>query len=221
MDNIKVMIVDDQHLIREGISSLLTLQEGIEVIGAAENGRKCLNRVDELNPDIILMDIRMPVLDGITATKLLKDKGCHAVVLMLTTFDDEELVVKSLKAGARGYLMKDTPTEDLARAIFMARDGIYQMGPEVMDGLIGSLEAKEQEEISPDDQLIWNNLTDKEKEILRYLARGDTNSEIAQEVNLSEGTVKNYISRILTALGIRDRIKAALLAQKNGWILEE
>jgi DNA-binding NarL/FixJ family response regulator len=219
VNNIKVMIVDDQHLIREGIASLLALQEGIEVIGAAENGRKCLDKVEELQPDIILMDIRMPVMDGITAAKLLNDRGCKAVILMLTTFDDEEYVVKSLKAGARGYLMKDIPTEDLAKAIFMARDGIYQMGKDVMEGLIGRIENYQKKEVSSDDQLIWNNLTEKEREVLRYIARGDTNGEIAAEINLSEGTVKNYVSRILTALGIRDRIKAALMAQKNGWVV--
>ena len=222
MKDIRVIIVDDQHLVREGIASLLALQEGIEVVGTAENGQKALSLADETRPDVVLMDIRMPVMDGIAAARQLREKGSEAVILMLTTFDDEEYVIKSLKAGAKGYLMKDIPIEDLARAIQMAHKGLYQMDREIMGDLIGHLEdaGDTAPRVSEEHLTLWQSLSEKEQEILRLLARGDTNREISREVNLSEGTVKNYISNILTSLGLRDRTKAALLAQKNGWTLD-
>ncbi|WP_028974177.1 response regulator transcription factor [Spirochaeta cellobiosiphila] len=223
MNEVKVMVVDDQHLVREGIASLLSLQDAIQVVGTAENGRDCLNKVDQFKPDLILMDINMPVMDGITATHLLREKGPGYKVLMLTTFDDEEYVVKSLKAGALGYLMKDIPIEDLAKAILMAMKGMYQMDKEIMGGIIGRLDQYSSSDAKADEQsqLLWNNLNEKEQEILKYLARGDTNKEIADCVHLSEGTVKNYISNILTTLGLRDRTNAAIMAHKNGWIFKD
>ncbi|MBN2625081.1 MAG: response regulator transcription factor [Spirochaetales bacterium] len=222
MKPIRLIVVDDQHLVREGIASLLALQEGIEVVGTAENGQKGILLAEETQPDIILMDIRMPLMDGIAAARQLTERGTTAKILMLTTFDDEEYVVKSLTAGARGYLMKDIPIEDLARAVAMAHNGLYQMDREIMGSLIERLgdDKKEAAPIDPEHQILWDSLSDREQDILRYLARGDTNREIAEEVHLSEGTVKNYISSILTSLGLRDRTKAALLAQHYGWTVE-
>lgn len=220
MESIKVAVIEDQHLIREGIASLLDLQEGIDVVGTAENGQRGISLIHNTKPDIILMDIRMPVLDGIAATQKLKAEGEKAKIIMLTTFNDEEYIVKSLKAGAIGYLMKDIPIEDLTDAIRMARSGRYQMDKDIMGILIDKLNQTDENKtaVSEEHQRIWESLSPKEQDILKYLARGDSNREIAEEIFLSEGTVKNYISNILASLGVPDRTKAAILAQKNGWI---
>ena len=224
MKNIRVLVVDDQRLIREGIASLLALQEGITVVGTAGNGREALFAAKETSPDLVLMDIRMPVLDGIAAAARLKEDSPDIRVVMLTTFDDEEYIVKSLKAGAIGYLMKDIPTEELAQAVRLAMGGSGVVAPDILGTMAGLLESSSsgetKREVSPEHQALWNALSPKEQDILSCLARGDTNREIAEEVGLSEGTVKNYISDILSAIGARDRTRAALMAQKNGWARE-
>jgi DNA-binding NarL/FixJ family response regulator len=231
MTPIRVLIVDDQHLVRDGIASLLALQQGIAVVGTAENGRVAVSVVKEQAPDVVLMDIRMPVMDGITAVEEIRRAGSTTRILMLTTFDDEEYVVKSLRAGANGYLMKDLPTEDLARAIAQVYAGTYQIAPGVIDSLlnrvgdgVGGDTSHEDTTaqgsgapIDPEVQRMWQGLSDRERDVLRLLGRGATNGEIAKEVHLSPGTVKNYVSEILTALELRDRTQAALLAVKYGW----
>jgi len=234
MTPIRVLIVDDQHLVRDGIASLLTLQEGIEVVGTAENGRIALVMEKEHSPDVVLMDIRMPVMDGITAVEEIRRGGSTTRILMLTTFDDDEYIFKSLRAGANGYLMKDLPTEDLARAIVQVHMGTYQLAPGVMASLLSRIRETDVSTnphanrgvagnrgdpiaMNPDIRRMWTGLSDRERDILRLLGRGATNSEIAKEVHLSPGTVKNYVSEILTALDLRDRTQAALLAVKYGW----
>lgn len=229
MTPIRVLIVDDQHLVRDGIASLLTLQEGIEVVGTAENGRIALVMEKEHAPDVVLMDIRMPVMDGITAVEEIRRVGSTTRILMLTTFDDDEYIFKSLRAGANGYLMKDLPTEDLARAIVQVHTGTYQLAPGVMASLLSRIREDDIADggidgdrgapiaMDPDIQRMWNGLSDRERDVLRLLGRGATNSEIAKEVHLSPGTVKNYVSEILTALNLRDRTQAALLAVRYGW----
>ncbi len=233
MTPIRVLIVDDQHLVRDGIASLLKLQEGIDVVGTAENGRVSIALEREHAPDVVLMDIRMPVMDGITAVEELRRTGSTTRILMLTTFDDEEYVVKSLRAGANGYLMKDLPPDDLARAITQVHTGTYQIAPGVMDSLLNRMGDTDIQSVpggrdgiatgsvdvamTPEIERMWNGLSDRERDVLRLLGRGATNSEIAKEVHLSPGTVKNYVSEILTALDLRDRTQAALLAVKYGW----
>ncbi len=223
MKEIAVLVVDDQRLVREGIASLLALQEGIRVTGTAENGREALIAARKDSPDVVLMDIRMPILDGIAATKRLIEEQPETRILMLTTFDDEEYIMKSLKAGAIGYIMKDIPIDDLAQAIRTAIGGSGVLSP----GVLGSIVSQLNQEGSPhipgnggNNQAIWNSLNPKEQEILKCLALGRTNREIAEDVCLTEGTVKNYISSILTALDLRDRTQAALMALKNGWVRE-
>ena len=221
MNNIRVIVVDDQALVRDGIASLLALQDGIDVVGTAENGREGLFAFKEHRPDVVLMDIRMPVMDGITATGRIRGDNPDAKILMLTTFDDEEYIVKSLRAGAVGYLMKDLPIQDLASAVKLAANGTYQMDAGVMGTLVerisDSPEEKQNDETDNVDRKVWESFTDRERDVLRHLARGDTNREIAGAVNLSEGTVKNYVSDILAAMGLRDRTRLALRAHKNGW----
>ena len=219
MENkIKVLVVDDQRLIREGIASLLSLQEGISVSGTAENGKDAVGISMELQPDVVLMDIRMPVMDGIAAAEEILKKGYCSKIIMLTTFDDDEYILKSLKAGAVGYLLKDIPEKDLAQAVKLAYQGVYQLSPSAAGKLVGNIN-RENNDISESDSdniEIIKTLSEREKDVLAEIADGLTNREIAEKLFLSEGTVKNYVSNILTALDLRDRTQAALTAYRLG-----
>jgi len=217
MGDITVLIVDDQRLIREGIASLLDIQEGVQVLGTAIDGKEAVEKATQLCPDIILMDVRMPVMDGIAATSQVRQNlpGCQ--ILMLTTFDDQEYVIKSLQAGASGYLLKDIPATDLAQAVRLAHAGIYQLAPSVAGKLVGQLHldagpSAHAPKPPPPDL----NLTNRELDVLRLIATGATNREIAHELSISEGTVKNHVSNILSSLRLRDRIQAALYAHEHG-----
>lgn len=211
---IRILLVDDQYLIREGIGSLLELEKAIEVVGMAENGEVAIAQALELKPNIILMDIRMPVMNGVEATAKIRHALPTCQVIMLTTFDDEEFVVQSLLAGACGYLMKDIPSHDLASAIRLAHTGVFQLAPDVAGKLIGSLQNKQVAPASTPP--VDTPLTAREREVLKLLAKGATNKEIANNFNLSEGTVKNHVSNILMRLELRDRTQAAVYAVENG-----
>ena len=223
ISDVTVLVVDDQRLVREGIASLLNIQEGIRVVGQAVNGQEAIEKALALCPDVILMDVRMPVVDGIVATAQIHRQlpGCQ--VIMLTTFDDEEYIVKSLRAGAVGYLLKDIPASQLARAVQLAHAGIYQLDPAVAGKLVGML-GSAQPERSPlpapaRTAAIENDLTERELEVLRLIGTGATNREIADRLVVSEGTVKNHVSSILSRLGLRDRTQAALLPTNMGLTL--
>jgi DNA-binding NarL/FixJ family response regulator len=215
MTDITVLIVDDQRLIREGIASLLAIQEGIEVVGTAVNGQQAIERAQECQPDVILMDVRMPVMDGVAATTKIRRRLPDCQVLMLTTFDDEEYIIKALQAGASGYLLKDIPAEDLAQAVHLAHAGIYQLDPAVAGKLVGALGRGEAKTAAPPAPEIEHDLTERELEVLRLIATGATNREIAETLVVSEGTVKNHVSSILSTLGLRDRTQAALYAHEH------
>ncbi len=208
---IRILLVDDQYLIREGIASLLELEESVEVVGTAANGNEAVQKALELRPDVILMDIRMPELNGVAATAQIKQRTPACQVIMLTTFDDEEFVVQSLLAGACGYLMKDIPPKDLVRAVASAHAGVYQLAPEVAGKLVGSL----QRQAAPEKPVPDPALTVRELKVLRLLARGASNKEIAKAFSVSEGTVKNHVSNILLRLGLRDRTQAAIYAVEH------
>ena len=218
--NVRVLVVDDQRLIREGIASLLSIQEGIEVVGTAEDGQEAIDQALALLPDVILMDVRMPVMDGVTATAALARELPDGQVLMLTTFDDEEYIVKALQAGAKGYLLKDIPVSDLAQAIRLTHTGIYQLDPSVAGKLINAFQRVDplpahsaSGAVFPQPSL--ESLTDREREVLRLIATGATNREIAAQLVVSEGTVKNHVSNILSRLGLRDRTQAAIYARDH------
>lgn len=216
MSDVTVLVADDQRLIREGIASLLDIQEGVTVVGTAVDGKEAIEKALALSPDVILMDVRMPVLDGIAATAQIRCQLSNCQVLMLTTFDDEEYIVKSLQAGASGYLLKDIPAADLAQAIQLTHAGIYQLAPSVAGKLVGQLGANtENEKHGPDVSRPEHDLTERELDVLRLVATGATNREIAEELFVSEGTVKNHVSNILSRLGLRDRIQAALYAHEH------
>lgn len=229
---IRVLVVDDQRLMRDGIASLLGIQDGIEVVGTASNGQEALASAADLRPDVVLMDMRMPVMDGVSATARLRRELPTCQVLMLTTFDDEQYIVEALRAGAVGYLLKDIPAADLAKAIQAAHKGIYQLDPSVAGKVLASLTyvpspdssySQEPESILSDGReremsslFIASELTSREIEVLKLIARGATNREIARKLVISEGTVKNHISSILSRLGLRDRTQAAIYAKEKG-----
>lgn len=218
MNQVTVLIADDQRLVREGIASLLSIQEGIQVIGLAVNGQEAIQLALQLSPDVVLMDVRMPEVDGITATAEIRRQleGCR--VLMLTTFDDEEYIVKAMRAGACGYLLKDIPAADLAQAVRLTHAGIYQLSPAVAGKLVGQVEQLVSSPEKLKIALPAIDLTEREIDVLRLLANGATNREIAEQLYVSEGTVKNHVSSILSRLGLRDRLQAALFAHEHGLV---
>jgi DNA-binding NarL/FixJ family response regulator len=215
---VRVLVVDDQRLIRESIASLLDIQPGIRVVGTAGDGREAVEQVLSLGPDVVLMDVRMPTMDGIEAVTILSRQAPDCHVVMLTTFDDEEYVVRALQAGASGYLLKDRPAQELAAAVRLAHTGVVQFDPAAAARLAAALgrrlphptPAAAPAGPDPDPEL-----TAREVEVLRLVATGSTNREIAQRLYLSEGTVKNHISRILGRLGLRDRTQAAIYARDH------
>ncbi len=231
---IRVLVVDDQRLMRDGIASLLSLQEGIEVIGTASNGKEAVAQALATQPHVILMDVRMPVMDGVAATTQIRRQLPSCRILMLTTFDDEQYVIKALQSGASGYLLKDIPANDLAKAVHAVHKGIYQLDPSVADKVFASLTPSSNPENSyshPPEPFSsmekagstanahpakTADLTSREIEVLRLIAKGATNREIAETLVISEGTVKNHISNILSHLGLRDRTQAAIYAREYG-----
>lgn len=216
---VRVLVVDDQRLMRDGIASLLSIQDGIEVAGTAASGKEALECALTLRPDVILMDVRMPVMDGVAATAQVRRQLPSCQVLMLTTFDDEEYVIDALRAGACGYLLKNIPAPDLAHAVQAAHRGIYQLDPAVASKVVASLARSTKPVSSPPDLPVLNSapdLTGRELEVLRLIAQGATNREIAEALVISEGTVKNHISNILSRLGLRDRTQAAIYAREHG-----
>jgi len=231
---VRVLVVDDQRLMRDGIASLLEMQDAIEVVGTASNGQEALEKAVSLRPDVILMDVRMPVMDGVVATGQVRRQLPSCRILMLTTFDDEEYIIDALRAGASGYLLKDLPAPDLARAVQAVYKGIYQLDPTVASKVIASLSrlqtfdsAKQSLSVSSASSTMSDtgtpspravDLTRREVEVLRLIAKGATNREIAEQLVISEGTVKNHISNILSRLGLRDRTQAAIYARENGWL---
>jgi len=228
---VRVLIVDDQQLMREGIASLLKIQPGIEIVGTAANGQEALEQAMSQRPDVILMDVRMPVLDGVAATGQIHLQLPACKILMLTTFNDEVYVLEALQVGASGYLLKDLPARDLAQAIQAVHRGIYQLDSSVA-GRLKALLSRSQETredshtesvpsapaagASVSNPFRLAELTERELEVLRLIAKGATNREIAEELVISEGTVKNHISNILGRLNLRDRTQAAIYARDHG-----
>ncbi|WP_172381664.1 response regulator transcription factor [Streptomyces sp. MNP-20] len=210
---VRVLVVDDQELVREGIASLLGIQPGIRVVGTAADGAGAVDAALTLAPDVILMDVRMPGMDGVTAVAAVHARAPACKVVMLTTFDDEDYVVRALRAGAVGYLLKSLPAAELADAVRLAHRGVAPLDPAVTRRL-----AAAPPPAGPPAPVVepGGSPTAREIEILRLVAAGATNREIAAELYLSEGTVKNHISRILTRLGLRGRAQAALYARDRG-----
>jgi DNA-binding NarL/FixJ family response regulator len=219
--NIRVLIVDDQALIRVGIQALLQRKPDIEVVGQASDGAEALRLVAALDPDVVLMDIRMPGMDGVEATRQLIARQVRAGIIILTTFHDDANVFSALAAGARGYLLKDTDHKELAEAIRVVASGSASIHPQVTAQVLREFSRLAAPEVEPaagsalsDARLAL--LTERELSILRLLGSGRTNQEISTRLALSVGTVKNHISTILSKLDVRDRTQAGLLAQQAG-----
>jgi DNA-binding NarL/FixJ family response regulator len=206
---INVALVDDQQLVRQGIAGLLSLSDDISIIWQAENGEHAQEMLaSEMIPDVLLLDIRMPKVNGIELLKILRGQGSTLPILMLTTFDDSELFMQSLQAGANGFLLKDISLEKLVNAVKILADGGFVAEPVVIKQLNQGL----------DDAPIIDNLTDKEQQILKLVAGGFSNKEIARSIFLAEGTIKNHVSTILSKLNTRDRTRAVLIALNHGLI---
>ena len=206
---IRILLVDDQHIIRQGLKSMLESNADMQVIGEAENGQRALAQIPTLLPDVVLMDIRMPIMDGVAATGAIVEQYPTTKVLVLTTFDDDEYVSQAMRLGAKGYLLKDTEPEELALAIRSVHKGHTQLGPGLFEKALMT-SACPTPVIAPPPELA--ELTTRELEVLRLIASGFNNKEIAEALFLSENTVKNYVTNILSRLQLRDRTQAALLA---------
>lgn len=209
---IRLLLVDDQNLIRRGLRALLKTDPDLEIIGEAENGRDAIDLVGTLQPDVVLMDIRMPILDGVEATRAICQQFPLAKVLVLTTFDDREYVTQALQAGAVGYLLKDTPFEELTQAIRLVEKGYTQLSP----GLASKVLAQPTTQLTLTVAATWDELTPKEQEIVDAIAAGSSNREIAEALFIAEKTVKNRITSILSKLNLRDRTQLAIVALQKG-----
>jgi DNA-binding NarL/FixJ family response regulator len=204
---INLLVVDDQDLFRQGLATLLSLEDDLQVIGQASNGQEAIDLAGELQPNVILMDVRMPICNGVEATRHIHQHYPWIRILVLTTFDEDEYIWQSLQAGALGYLLKSTPSEQLATAIRSLQQGYSQLGPTIAPKVfaqINPLVAKNHQPAS------LAELSPRERSILLLIGRGLSNREIASHLHLSEGTVKNHVTQVLSKLQLRDRTQVAL-----------
>ena len=222
---IKVLLVDDQTLIRQGIRLLLEIEPDIQVVGQAADGRAALEQVEALHPDVVLMDVRMPEMDGVAATRLLSASHPEVKVIILTTFEDDETVFEGLKAGARGYLLKDISSEEMAQAVrkVAAGEALIQsrLTRKVLaefSRLATATDRQSSVKGGPGAETLPVALTERELQVLQALTRGLSNREIAEQLVITEGTVKNHVSSLIDKLGVRDRTQAVLKAQELGLI---
>ncbi len=209
---IRLLLVDDQDVVRIGIGAIISMDEHIEVAGSAADGQEAVYLVEQLRPDLVLMDLKMPVMNGILATRLIKEQFPQTKVLVLTTYDADEWVFDAIRAGAEGYLLKDSSREELLKAIMDTMAGKTAVDPNVA----GKLFQHVQQNITPSDSKLTENLSERELEILKLIASGLNNRAIAESLFLSEGTVRNYVSSILTKLEVEDRTQAAIIALRYG-----
>jgi len=215
MTPVRVLLVDDQTLFRAGLRTLLSTRPEVEVIGEAENGQDAVRLAAQLRPDVVLMDLKMPVLDGVAATRRLRVQLPTCRIVALTTFEDDELVFEVLRAGAVGYLLKDAPVDRLVDAILAAARGESVLQPSVASKVLAEL-SRLSSQPAPAAPSALDRLSDRERDVLRLLGRGASNKEIAAALFLAEGTVKNHITSIFTKLEVSDRTQAALRARELG-----
>ena len=212
---ISVVVADDQELMRDGLTVIINRQEDMQVVAQASDGQEAIDRVRETHPDVLLLDVRMPTLDGIATTRLLREQGFEQLaILMLTTFDLDEVVYQALRAGATGFVLKDTPREQLLQAIRASATGDAPLAPAITRRLIEQFVAGPGPGGGPQQEL--TQLSDRERDVLLLLARGRSNAEIAAELFLSETTVKTHVGAVLRKLHLRDRTAAAIWAYQTG-----
>lgn len=214
---IKIIITDDQDIVREGLASLLQLREELDVIATARNGQEAFEKAKELEPDIVLMDIRMPVSNGVEGTKLITSSLPSVKVLMLTTFKDSALIAEALEEGASGYLLKDMSADTIVKAVMTVHSGGMVLPPELTAQMLNEWKREKQlkgiNEIEKPNELL--DLTEREIEVLAELGYGLNNKEIAEKLYITEGTVKNHVSNIISKLAVRDRTQAAIYSVRD------
>ena len=215
--SIRILIVDDQALFREGLRTLLSVQPDFEIVGEAGNGEEGLKMAVQTQPDVVLMDLRMPVMDGVKTTERIKSSLPACRVIVLTTFDDDELVFDGLRAGAIGYLLKDVSSNKLFDAIRAASRGEYFLLPAITAKVIAEFARIPRSNPNRAHDFV-EMLSPREQEIIRLVASGDSNKEIAERLVISEGTVKNHLSNILAKLSVKDRLQAVIRARELGWL---
>jgi len=215
---ITVLIADDQQMVRRGFRVILEAEQGISVVAEAGNGREAVELVRRHAPAVALLDIRMPVMDGLHAARQILTPGSRTRVLILTTFDADDYVYEALRAGASGFLLKDAPADQLVTAVRSLAAGDALIDPVITRRLISRFALAARPGVAPDE---LSQLTPRELEVLRLVARGLSNVEIAQELVVEENTVKTHVSRILTKLGLRDRVQAVVLAYELGFVTPE
>jgi two-component system, NarL family, response regulator LiaR len=203
---LKILIVDDQALARDGLELIVGASPDIEVIGTAENGADALEKVEELAPDLVLMDLKMPVMNGVQATRRIRERFPNVKVLVLTTYDADEWVVDAIRAGASGYLLKDSPRDEIVAAIQRTAKGEAAVSAQVTETLYRVVQHG-----TPKDSTLAETLNERERQILSLLANGLSNAEIAERIHLAEGTIRNYVSTIFTKLDVSDRTQALCL----------
>ncbi|MBI4784035.1 MAG: response regulator transcription factor [Oscillatoriophycideae cyanobacterium NC_groundwater_1537_Pr4_S-0.65um_50_18] len=208
---IRVLLVDDQDIFRQGLAALLSIREDIEVVGQACNGQEAIAFAAERQPDVVLMDVRMPICDGLTATHEIHQRYPWIQIVVLTTFDDDEYIWQSLQSGAIGYLLKRTPTDQVVSTIRSAYLGYSQLSPTIASKVFNQLTSKQ----FSSEAIEQSQLSKRELEVLMLIGQGKNNQEIAEMLHLSDGTVRNYVTRILSQLNLRDRVQAVLWAQQH------
>jgi NarL family two-component system response regulator LiaR len=208
----KVIICDDQAIIRDGLAMLLKLEPDIEVVGVAANGAAAIDMVEDKKPDIILMDLKMPIMNGVEATRQIRARYPEVKVLVLTTYADDEWVFDAIQAGASGYLLKDTPREELIKAVRGTASGKTYVDPSIAGKVLEQVSSHQTQPAT----LITSKLTDREIKVLRLISKGFSNADIAEQLFLSDGTVRNHVSAILSKLGVTDRTQAAVIAIQHG-----
>lgn len=213
----RVLICDDQMIVCEGLERILQAADGIEVAGVAHNGQNALDLIPNAQPDLVLMDLKMPIMNGIIATRKIREKYPEIYVLVLTTYDDDEWIFDAIRAGATGYLLKDTPPADLVKAIQGTLNGQSFVDPNVAGRILSGFAHRTTLDFQPTNY----NLSEREREILQLLAQGLSNADIAQQLYLTEGTVRNYTSEIFKKLGVNDRTQAAVVALRYGLVNTE
>lgn len=212
---IRVVLVDDQELMRVGFRMVLGAQEDMEIVGEAGDGRAAIELAEQLRPDVVLMDVRMPILDGVEATRVITEKGTSKVLVM-TTFDLDEYALSALRNGASGFLLKDTPPAQLVSALRSVASGDAVVSPSVTRRLLDRFLGPGGGE--PRDAAVLDALTEREREVLVLIAQGLSNTEIARKLFLSEATVKTHVGRVLAKLELRDRVQAVVLAYETGLV---
>ncbi|HEY9626962.1 MAG TPA: response regulator transcription factor [Coleofasciculaceae cyanobacterium] len=208
---IRLLLVDDQYLICQGLQAVLDQEADLQVVGTAENGQVAIEQATALQPDVVLMDIRMPVMTGIEATRLLNEKFPKIKVLVLSTFDDDRDIAQSMRAGAKGYLLKDMPALELAEAIRLVHRGYSQMAPGLMERLVTSIPVPTESEAQSEPAEL-PQIPPRERDVLRLIGQGYSNREIATELHLTEGTVKTYVTHLLKRLSLKNRAQLAIYA---------